>query len=83
MIYYGDKDPVSTVRNCPSVRCRGGKFPRNEIPMTKILKTSAEGRRCKFPNCQHLLSIYNHQAYCRVHLEQVPLEEKQKPLRHA
>lgn len=50
--------------------------------MSKILKTSVEGRRCKFPNCNRLLSIYNHQAYCRIHLEQLPAEEKPKPQRH-
>ena len=26
--------------------------------MAKELKTSADGRKCKFPNCKHLLSIY-------------------------
>ncbi len=51
--------------------------------MTKILKTSLEGRKCKFPNCQRILSIYNHQAYCHVHLEQVSADEKPKPHRHA
>ncbi|MBC8379279.1 MAG: hypothetical protein H8E62_08895 [Planctomycetes bacterium] len=50
--------------------------------MTKVLKTSAEGRRCKFPDCHRLLSIYNHQTYCRVHQEQVSPEEKHKPYRH-
>jgi hypothetical protein len=29
------------------------------------------------------LSIYNHQAYCHVHLEQVSADEKPKPHRHA
>ncbi|MCI0498050.1 MAG: hypothetical protein L0Y36_00010 [Planctomycetales bacterium] len=50
--------------------------------MTKLLKTSAEGRRCQFPNCQRLLSIYNHEAFCRVHLERTASKEKFKPHRH-
>ncbi|MCP4611133.1 MAG: hypothetical protein GY845_20685 [Planctomycetes bacterium] len=44
--------------------------------MLKTLKTSAEGRKCKFPHCKHLLSIYNHEAYCHVHREQ--MAEKRK-----
>jgi hypothetical protein len=50
--------------------------------MAKTLKTSPEGRRCKFPNCQRLLSIYNHASYCRVHLEKALSEEKPKRYRH-
>jgi len=50
--------------------------------MTKKLKTSAEGRRCEFPNCDRLLSIYNHQSLCRIHLEVAQAAEKQKPYRH-
>ncbi|HTZ11228.1 MAG TPA: hypothetical protein VMD04_02465 [Candidatus Margulisiibacteriota bacterium] len=34
----------------------------------KKVKTSPKGRRCKFPHCHHTLSIYNHEAYCHVHL---------------
>ncbi|MHC4989303.1 MAG: hypothetical protein ACYTFX_12560 [Planctomycetota bacterium] len=49
--------------------------------MTKGLKTSAAGRRCKFPGCHRLLSIYNHQTYCRVHQEQASAKEN-KPYRH-
>ncbi len=50
--------------------------------MKKMLKTSAEGRRCKFPKCNRLLSIYNHQTYCHVHWGQVLPEEKLKRYRH-
>ena len=51
--------------------------------MTKKLKTSAEGRQCKFPDCDRLLSIYNHETYCRVHQEKTLSEEnKPKPYRH-
>lgn len=39
--------------------------------MQKTLKTSPEGRRCTFPRCKRLLSIYNHEAYCHVHRDQV------------
>jgi hypothetical protein len=45
--------------------------------MTKSLKTSAEGRKCMFTDCTQILSIYNHEAYCHQHREQ--MAEKQKP----
>ncbi len=44
--------------------------------MGKILKTSAEGRKCMFPHCTHILSIYNHKSYCHIHLSQMPQEQK-------
>lgn len=50
--------------------------------MKKPLKTSAEGRRCQFKDCNRLLSIYNHQAYCRIHWGEVARDEKPKPYRH-
>jgi hypothetical protein len=50
--------------------------------MSKLLKQSAEGRRCKYPSCDRLLSIYNHQPYCRVHQDEVQSREKVKPYRH-
>jgi hypothetical protein len=37
--------------------------------MAKKVKTSADGRKCAFPNCNHILSIYNHEAYCHIHRE--------------
>jgi hypothetical protein len=46
--------------------------------MSKILKTSAEGRKCKFLGCTRNLSIYNHADYCHLHREE--MAEKQKPL---
>jgi hypothetical protein len=46
------------------------------ITMGKILKTSAEGRKCMFPHCMRILSIYNHKAYCHIHLDQMPQEQK-------
>jgi hypothetical protein len=45
--------------------------------MSKILKTSPEGRKCAYPNCTRRLSIYNHEANCHLHLDEVL--EKQKP----
>jgi len=51
--------------------------------MGKTLKTSAEGRKCMFPHCKCILSIYNHQDYCHIHRDQVPLDQKQKvPYHH-
>lgn len=44
--------------------------------MTKMLKTSAEGRKCEFANCNRILSIYNHERYCHSHLYQMSQEEK-------
>jgi len=34
----------------------------------KKIKTSHKGRVCKFPHCKQILSIYNHEAYCHIHL---------------
>jgi len=38
--------------------------------MAKKLKTSADDRKCAFPHCTHILSIYNHEPYCHIHREQ-------------
>jgi hypothetical protein len=46
--------------------------------MSKLLKTSAEGRKCLFPQCKCTLSIYNHDGYCHVHREQSPQDPKAK-----
>ncbi|MBU4376492.1 MAG: hypothetical protein KKD29_03330 [Candidatus Omnitrophica bacterium] len=32
------------------------------------MKKSATHRKCKYPGCKHVLSIYNHLAYCNVHI---------------
>ncbi|MBN2183203.1 MAG: hypothetical protein JW715_14925 [Sedimentisphaerales bacterium] len=51
--------------------------------MAKTLKTSADGRRCAFPKCNCLLSIYNHESYCHVHRDQAAQEGMRKtPYRH-
>jgi len=51
--------------------------------MAKTLKTSADDRKCEFPDCKRTLSIYNHEPYCHVHREQVSLERMRKiPYHH-
>ena len=45
--------------------------------MVKILKTSADGRKCMFPHCTRILSVYNHNAYCHIHLDQMLQEQIQ------
>ncbi|MDD2680370.1 MAG: hypothetical protein PHO03_06200 [Candidatus Omnitrophica bacterium] len=42
----------------------------------KKIRTSLKGRKCKFPHCKHILSIYNHESYCHVHLGLVDDEHK-------
>ena len=37
---------------------------------TKIL-TSHKGRKCKYPGCRRILSIYNHEVNCHVHLNRL------------
>jgi hypothetical protein len=34
----------------------------------KKVKTSSKGRKCRFRHCKQILSVYNHEAYCHVHL---------------
>jgi hypothetical protein len=34
----------------------------------KKVKTSHKGRKCRVLHCKHILSIYNHELYCHVHL---------------
>lgn len=62
-----------SMKNKAAISLKGMKMAQ------KALKTSAEGRVCQFPNCTRLLSIYNHQTYCRVHLEQMAESSKPKP----
>ncbi len=35
--------------------------------MKKRLKTSADDRKCAFPGCKSILSIYNREMYCHLH----------------
>lgn len=46
--------------------------------MGKMLKTSADNRKCMFPNCENILSIYNHEPYCHIHRDHLPLERNSK-----
>jgi hypothetical protein len=46
--------------------------------MEKKLKTSANDRKCMFPGCTHILSIYNHEIYCHVHRDQMAEGQKHK-----
>jgi hypothetical protein len=50
--------------------------------MRKPLKTSAEGRKCAFPYCGRTLSIYNHEAYCHTHQDQMSEEQKRRIPNH-
>jgi len=43
---------------------------------TMQIKTSPENRRCKYPGCNSIISIYNHEAYCNVHLKSIFWEDK-------
>jgi hypothetical protein len=51
--------------------------------MAKIVKTSAEGRKCQFPDCNRTLSIYNHERYCHSHLYMMSEEEKIRSTLHS
>ncbi|MBU1125155.1 MAG: hypothetical protein KKC84_03940 [Candidatus Omnitrophica bacterium] len=44
----------------------------------KKVKTSHKGRKCKFPHCKQILSIYNHEAYCHVHLRCLDKDQRAK-----
>ena len=46
--------------------------------MGKMLKTSASDRKCTFPHCTHILSIYNHESYCHIHRDRMPQGQKPK-----
>jgi len=44
----------------------------------KKIRTSNKGRKCKFLHCKQILSIYNHEEYCHVHLGRVDKDVKAK-----
>ena len=44
----------------------------------KKISTSHKGRRCKYPNCKRVLSIYNHDSHCHIHLSKLTEEERWK-----
>lgn len=37
----------------------------------KKVKVSPRGRICKFPHCRIILSIYNHNTFCNLHLDKM------------
>ena len=49
----------------------------------KKIKMSLKGRICKFLHCKHRLSIYNHEAYCHVHLGLLAYDAKPKSAKSA
>ena len=54
----------------------GGKTPQRINTMQ--IKTSPSNRKCKYPDCESILSIYNHAAYCYVHLGPSFWEDNEK-----
>jgi len=42
----------------------------------KKVRTSSKGRQCKYRRCKQILSIYNHELYCHVHLGKVDFKDK-------
>ena len=50
--------------------------------MKKQLKTSPKGRKCAFPGCMCILSIYNHEVLCRVHNDKAMNDQKVKSYHH-
>ncbi len=37
----------------------------------KKIVTSQKGRKCKYPGCESILSIYNHNVYCHADLNKI------------
>jgi hypothetical protein len=50
--------------------------------MSKMLKTSADNRKCIFPNCTQILSIYNHDTYCHMHRDEAHHGQSIDNLKH-
>ncbi len=44
----------------------------------KKVNTSLKGRVCKYRRCKNILSIYNHELYCHVHLDMIMREPQSK-----
>jgi len=47
----------------------------------KKIKMSLKGRKCKYLHCKHILSIYNHEPYCHVHLGLLAYDDKPKAMK--
>jgi len=52
-------------------------MPFWEVRIKKV-KTSLKGRKCKYLHCKHILSIYNHEEYCHIHLGLLTYGDKVK-----
>jgi hypothetical protein len=80
-LWYADKDGIRLLLKSAGqpVKSKAAIPPERNRMAQKILKTSAEGRVCQYPQCNRLLSIYNHETYCRVHLEMMSDRNKVKP----
>jgi hypothetical protein len=52
------------------------------VTMRKPLKTSTNDRKCVFPGCKSILSIYNLEAYCHIHRDQMSDRKKLKIVYH-
>lgn len=44
--------------------------------MSKKIVSSRKGRKCKSHGCKHVLSIYNHEDFCRLHSDQSASKNK-------
>ncbi len=42
----------------------------------KKTSISRKGRKCKHPQCKHILSVYNHANYCFQHSGHVSQDER-------
>ena len=47
------------------------------MAIRKIL-ASHKGRKCRYPNCKRILSIYNHDIHCHVHLDKLARQTQWK-----
>ncbi len=50
--------------------------------MKKKLTTSAGDRRCEFPGCKSILSIYNREIYCHLHRDLMAEKQRHKLAYH-
>ncbi len=41
------------------------------MKLTKKILTSHKGRKCKSHGCKRILSIYNHDTHCHIHLNKL------------
>lgn len=46
--------------------------------MLKKVVAFKKGRKCKYPGCKQVLSIYNYGTYCHLHADKPPEKYKLK-----